>query len=466
MLKPAVTCKRSACDLCRAKRVRCLRAENSTEPCARCSHIGAICVTGAPGHPGRPPKSRLFDGNSTPLGPAASPASPADMSSPAPVHAPAMAGKPTSAGTPAAASRRRAERHTSWDRLDCIAGSDLAGPKSVVHPHLPGEPSTHEPQLELWEAPGDVSGNYGSSSIEQSPTPSQDILALVDQLSGPSHLQGLLSSDDEVNAMLHFGRDSGAVLDMDMGMDPLFDLWDGVLPANPPPQCFSPASSLTRFREDMDQRIKAADAFFSDPVKVVQGCKEGGAGQEAENPAALLLTCSKEFIDIIQSLTPAGRMHMESEDAISTELVLLALSGYLALMRLFDSLFHTIHRFICQMSRGAFKSVKVKSVLRIGGVSALQDMPLKTYATGILDAIQCQVRTLECCMGIPTEYCLLGEADTSTTAAAPGMFSRPDRARLFWAVMSQEDVKSRWGSNSYVESIRANIQDSMAFLDD
>lgn len=132
-------------------------------------------------------------------------------------------------------------------------------------------------------------------------------------------------------------------------------------------------------------------------------------------------------------------------------------------MRLFDSLFHTIYEFICDLPPASFKSVKVKSVLRIGGISTLQDMPLKTYATGILDAIQGQVRTLERCIGIPTEHCLSGEAAASAT---PGIFSRADRTRLFWAVMEQEDIKSRRGGKSYVESIRASIKDSMRFLDD
>jgi hypothetical protein len=266
--------------------------------------------------------------------------------------------------------------------------------------------------------------------------------------------------------MLHMGWDSSTALDMDV-VDPLLDPWKGVLPPTTPLLQFSsPASSLMRFQEEIDQRIATMDAYYSDPLDVVQGCKEEGAGREPENPAAVLLTCSKEFIDIIQSLTPAGRTHQQSEDALSTEIVLLALSSYLSLMRLIDAMFHTIHKFISQMPPDSFKSVKVKSVLRIGGISSLQDMPLKIYATGILDAIQGQVRTLERCMGIPTEYCLSGEAAASPPAAAPGILSRADRAWLFCAVLAQEDVKSRQGSKSYVESIRASIQASMGFLDD
>lgn len=116
----------------------------------------------------------------------------------------------------------------------------------------------------------------------------------VDQLSGPSQLRGLLSADDEIDAMLDIGWDSSSsALDMDLG--PLLDPCESaVLPQSPLPQCIRPASSLMRFREEMDQRIAAVDAYYSDPVKVVQRCKEEGAGAEqAENPATLLLTAAQ-----------------------------------------------------------------------------------------------------------------------------------------------------------------------------
>jgi hypothetical protein len=145
--------------------------------------------------------------------------------------------------------------------------------------------------------------------------------------------------------------------------------------------------------------------------------------------------------------------------------VLLVLSSYLALMRLFDCLFHHIHKYLCQVPSESYQSIKVKSLLRIGGISSLQDMPVKTYARGILNAIQSQMQTLERCMGIPAEYCLSGEAATSPTVATPGIFSSAHRIRVFWTVMAQEDVKSQRGCKSYVESTQASIKESISFLD-
>ncbi|XWW99243.1 hypothetical protein V2A60_007252 [Cordyceps javanica] len=251
-----------------------------------------------------------------------------------------------------------------------------------------------------------------------------------------------------------------------MDIDPVLDHDEGLVPLAPTQESYSAASSLIRFREDVDHRIAMVEIYYSEPSKVLQRCEDEDPGRDVENPAAALLTCCKRFIDIIWNLMPADRSHTQTGDVLDTEILLLVLSGYLALMRLFDSLFHRIHKYLCQVSPESYLSIKVKSVLRIGGISSLQDMPLKTYALGILDAIQCQVQTLERCMGIPAEYCLSGEPAAASTTAAPGMFSRVDRARLFWTVMAQEDVKSRRGTKSYVESIRVSIKESMAFLDE
>jgi len=319
----------------------------------------------------------------------------------------------------------------------------------------------HVPQLGFWEAAG------------------EDVLALGGPLGSPSQLLTSTEAGNDINALLHVGHDPGTALDLQL--DPPLDPWDSLLPPSPQPQCSSAAVLLMRFREDVVQHIASMDAYFSDPVQTLQGCQEEGAAAEAGNPAALLLNCSNEFIDIIQSLTPVSRHplpkvflpefapptpEMRPEDALSTEMVLLALSGYLALMRLYDTVFHRIHQILCQMPPCSFKAVKVKSVLRVGGMSSLQDMPLKIYATGILDLIRSQMHTLERCMAVPTEYCLSDEAGTSHTAAVPGIFSRADRAGLFRIVMAQEDVQSQRSSKSHVQSIRENIRDSLALLDD
>lgn len=382
--------------------------------CARCCCIGAICVTGAPGRPGRPRRQRLADGDSITRGLKGTTASPIDVSSPGP---------------------------------QCT--STL---RDVVHKEV--------------HASDDMSALCGAPSIDQSPVTAGDILPLADQLGSPSQIQGLFGADEQLNAMFPMGDDSSTALNFDI--DPLLTHWEGVLPPTFLPQGYSAANSLTRFREKIDQRIMGVEAYYSVPSEIMPCCKDQGVGRDDENPVALLLICSRELMDIIRSLSPVPPFHTHTEDALSTEVLLLALSGYLALMRLIDALFHRIYTYLCQVPRKSYASLKVKSVLRIGGVSALQDMPLKAYAAVIVDVIQNQVQIIERSMGIPPEYCLAGEAigSSSTAAADQRFYSRPDRTRLFCAVMEQDDIKSRRGSMSYVESIRTSIKESMAFLDD
>lgn len=337
----------------------------------------------------------------------------------------------------------------------------------TIDSHPSGSSETYEPQPDFWVPPGDISTFFDSqsSSIEQSLASNENALSLADQLGVSSQLPGLPSADDEFNALLQIDDNSSTALDM--YIYPLLDDDREQFQApNVLPQGCSAASSMVKFREEMNEHIATIDAYYSNSSKVLQRCKDEHKGGDVSNPAALLLTCSKEFTDIIQIWTSETQLHTKAVDALSTEIALLALSSYLALMRFFDFLFHRIYEYVCQLPPELYQSMKVKSVLRIGGFSSLQDMSLKSYAIGIVDAIRSQMYILERDMGIPVGYCLDDEAIGSPTAAAPGMFSSVQRTRLFWAVMAQEDIKAQRGTKSYVESIRVSIKETMAILHD
>lgn len=310
---------------------------------------------------------------------------------------------------------------------------------------------------------GDNTLFFDDSSMDQNLAPDEHAISFAGYLNS----QGLITADDDIDAMLHIGEDPA--IDPGMNPDPVSCTLGAVLPPTPSvSQRFSAASSLVGFREETDHRIAQIETFYSEPSKVLPRCEDGGTGQNVENPAESLLTCGNNLIDIIQTLTPAAQSPPQIESALSTEVVLLALSSYLAFMRLLDTLFHRIRRHICLAPRESWRSVKVKSVLRIGGFSTLQDMPLKAYGIGVLDAIKCQVQTVERLMGIPAGYRLWGETNASPalpSADPAGILSRADRARLFLAAVDQEDVRSQHGSKSYVESIRTNIKESFALLD-
>jgi hypothetical protein len=329
--------------------------------------------------------------------------------------------------------------------------AELAASESTV----PSSRVSYTPRREatdLWTMSGDSTISFDSPPIEESLASAQDIIALADRFNFSSTTQELNYGDCEFSDMICMTGSSGTAVDLNFDVD--LDPCTGVLAPTPLERFSSPTSSLMRFREKMDQQIPKIDAYYSNPHEVLQGCKEEGAAREPGNPAAMLLLCSKEFTEIIESLTKKGGTGKQDKNVLDTEIVLLALSSYLSLMRFFDVIFHTIHKFISQMPPETFKSIKVKSVLLISGVSSLQDMSLKIYATGIIDAIQCQVRALERCMGIPREYCLVDDETVSSPMESSGIFSSADRASLFRAVLAQDDIKSRQGSKSYVESMK------------
>lgn len=225
------------------------------------------------------------------------------------------------------------------------------------------------------------------------------------------------------------------------------------------------ASALLQIREDIEHGIGSIYVYYSHQDQALQDCTQEVLEKEAERPMALLFSCIQRFTNVVQSLVSFSRPSPQTEQALSTEIVLLILSGYLATMRLLDTLFHCMYEYICKLPPASYKSMGVKSVLRIGGIKTLQDMPFKMYAMSVLETIQTQVHNLEKYMGIPREYCLAAETSSGSTETGGGIFSSPNRSRLFRDTMSQEDLKPCWGEMSYVESIRASIKKSLVFLD-
>ncbi|KAI1171153.1 hypothetical protein F4777DRAFT_70697 [Nemania sp. FL0916] len=398
---------RSACDRCRAKRVRCPRAQVSTAPCARCVRVGAQCVTGSPGHLGRPRKARPFN--------------------------------------------------------DSISGGATMTPASVYSPACGPTPQEND-RVELHPPAAE---NFTSINV---PTEWFDAgamsLSLLDDFTGAA----------DGSHTMYTGQSSEHMLDYDVLLDSHGHMSD---PSSV--QCPSAATSLMRLQEKIENHISAIGSLFSDSRNIIEDCQEDGSmSMAAGNPVATALTCTKELIDIIQILTTTRSavsgsfsdnqlVSMDTTsttrtDSLSTETALLILSSYLTLMRLFDCLFDGVCRCFHQRSLDTIRSIKVKAVLRIGGISSLQDMPVKAYAMGIIDIIRCQIEALECCIGVPAEYCLSGE--TSAALSTQGIFASADRVRLFNAVITQEDVHSHSGNKSYAVSIRENMRDFIAFFGD
>jgi hypothetical protein len=84
---------------------------------------------------------------------------------------------------------------------------------------------------------------------------------------------------------------------------------------------------MVKFQDEIDLHVATVEAYYSDPPKVLQLCKDELTNRDVENPAALLLMCTQKLTKIVESLTPTAQWHTQTEDTSSTEIVLLALSS-------------------------------------------------------------------------------------------------------------------------------------------
>ncbi|KAK7928319.1 hypothetical protein PG985_005317 [Apiospora marii] len=455
MPKIAAATKRSACDRCRAKRVRCPRAEDSSAPCPRCVRVGEPCATGSPGRPGRPRKSYL-DGVVIQSG-----------------HPAVDSGTESS---PQHLSTPRDSGDVECSRTPSVHDEPLCA--DTATPWLGAE------SLDHWTVPGDTNF-FGTTSTTTGRFASGNCPSL-DQSSNSPQPQGLLGEADCLD-MIYLGEGSNDVLDLDPFMASLACL-PNTAAVSPP----SAASSLRNLGEKLERQAAATKTFLSDPRNMVEKCAEDGTfvGMATENPVAVVLTCTNELIDIIRSMTAGSgsdpppsnlanahsqRLLPDAADSsfsptraspISTETTLLILSDYLALMRLYGSIFSDAYQSLHQMPHDAVRSLKAKAVLRIGGTSTLQDIPARVYAMGIIEVIRSHIQSLEDCLGLPAAYRLAGEVTSSSLQqSSAGMFVDGERARLLHSVMAQDDLQSGGGTKPLVEGIRENMKRTIALFD-
>ena len=348
---------------------------------------------------------------------------------------------------------------TSLNLLDDLGATGLSNSAAL------------QPKTALFQGHSDPWAAQGGRNFVGFPltedTPALSSIPTLQQLSTVSHQQDLLSGAESLD-MMYASQDSDDMLNVDF-------LKSSESPSNlAPVQPLSATTLLRGFGEKLERHVSAMGAFLSDPRNLVEDCAADSMSIATDNPVAVILTCTQKLTEIIQNLTASTRPAPTSPsqftsptassvaqlESLSTETTLLILSSFLQLMKLYDSLFHDVYQNLSQVSAQTIKSIKVKAVLRIGGLSSLQDLPVKAYAVGIVEVIQSHIQTLERCMGLPAAYCLLGEAAVSPT----GIFADADRARLLHGVMAQEDVRSLKGNKSYVESIRENIKNSLALF--
>lgn len=455
--------KRSACDRCRSKRVRCPRPGNSTAPCPRCVHAGAQCVTGSAGHPGRPRKVRYVDG-STPQGSTLAVGASSPGQWPTPHHTPH-----------AGSDLNGVDVNTVLTATDSTECGQIGSASGFTLLNLVGDMEATTPFHSTEPLPEDFWTTLNLPLAEENVTePTYHV-----EPSSQSQHQALFSAPD--NADFWF---TSLASSEKLPPCPSSFLDPDSIHSNPAiTKDVSIGTRLMQVKDKMEKGIEAMGTFFSDPRRMGEDCKEEVAvSMGPTNPVAVFLECINEFLGTIQSLSVITT-HVSTHNhhwvvkadaapfgtqpsSPSSETTLLLLSCYLALMRLCDCLFHGVCHAFSKMESESFKSVKVKAVFRIGGFTSLQDITAKSYAMGIIDVIQGQIQHVERCLGLPAAYSLSGEDLSSSEVPTLDMFASQDRAQLLRAVMEQEDVKTHRGNKSCVQSIRENIKKAAAFFGD
>ncbi|KAI1374324.1 hypothetical protein F4677DRAFT_176479 [Hypoxylon crocopeplum] len=435
--------KRSACDRCRAQRLRCIRAEAITEPCVRCTRAGAKCITGQPRPLGRPRKAAICGRGS--------------VSSPISVN---NFGRQLSqdGDTPSSTDMAVLDDtpfvNPTVDEFDDTNNTAQAA-------RFPLEATSAVHGLANLELPWDTSGLFPSPVEERMP----DALLSSAQLGLTSQYQSLSSR----NTALH-SANMGSCFE-DYPGDGHQDLWFGSSNVQQP-RPTDPLISLSRLCERVTINRSKMDAFHWDSPVLSRECAES-AGMPESNPAAQALLCTEEFVRILQSMprnspsseliptvscTQLEDLHAQPQSP-SVPTILLILTCYLQLLQLYDSLFSQVRRVLEDISYDALTSMKVKSVVRIGGFPLMQDMQGSLYAQTVVHMIQSHIQMMEHQMGLTPNFCV-----SDQRAPSNGIFSGLDLAPLLGRVMQQPEISSPSSGISHVESLRDNIKHVLTIL--
>ncbi|EFY94440.1 Zn(2)-Cys(6) zinc finger domain protein [Metarhizium robertsii] len=482
--------KRTACDRCRGQKLRCRRAEqgDENEPCLRCHRAGAVCFTSSPRPSGRPRTNGGYasDGRQPP----------------APAPAPAAAAAPqseTSLNTLAALGRRR--RQLSDLPVDALA---LAAPSRLTSTtrSIGTTPAWAIPDGELQERLGalaDRPSPGGSSRGAAQPWISPDmgnlfsmLLPNADDVLDP--LVGLGTGDqaraheamsEEAPRYSHNGNRHGAIeLGMDVDSEGAYDdAADGrdrdAALLSESPESGDVLINLARLMEMITIQIYRVRCHPKSPAGEYPCIDK--IHETQENPAAQVLQSTSEFTGILERFctssssympTPSlfssesGSLGAEAADSlpngpplrqddscsantgpVGTPAVLLILSCYLQLLRLYDAITNRMLQSLQQLQDvvGFFQTA---IELRISGLPSIKG---HLYIKVLVQIMEHQINAMEKLLGLPAEYRLFGRT------ASTGILSTVELSRLFKVVMAQGGGGPAKSGSSLVDSIRENL---------
>ncbi|PGH08918.1 hypothetical protein GX51_00975 [Blastomyces parvus] len=452
--------KRSACDRCREHKLRCLRSQNlDNGPCVRCVRANASCVTGAPRPLGRPPTRP---------------------------HNPQQRQQQRGSRRP---------RHSVFVSVTAPRSAPEVSPASV--PELEPKSATESPEelaspstqgsstFECFQDPFNVDSELYNMFFDQGVPTSQAPAAVVNDLdlgfpTDAAALSNLAVGPNPgaftVEAGLHelHDREQPALKSLpalpttnalDFYVDPAFQLQ--CLPASalgvvnrlsePSLGSSSVFARLARLNEGIAHQLSHMDTFVLGipSPNLMQSCVDKVVDLRV-NPMLRALESTSELAAIVKQLISPIQHHHSSP--LSTPAVLMCLSGYIQLLRIYDTIFFQVHRFLGGLHDilGFFENLP--GFTQINGLPPIKG---DLYIKIVVQVAQHHISSVERVMGLPAELCLSAQRKLSKSLL--GYVDSPDP---FQSIMDQVCNPFEKSGRALVTSLRANIGNVLGLLRD
>ncbi|KAF3765314.1 hypothetical protein M406DRAFT_105776 [Cryphonectria parasitica EP155] len=413
--------KRSACDRCRAQKLRCHRDDTHPDDfCTRCIRSQVECITSSSKRPGRPTKH--------------------------------------------SASSSRGQNDA-----DSIICREVAAPKDVGSiPHVAhvdewfnftpldidyempsaywGSTDSHEMFSGQFHTSGDAGNVFTMSSLSSTATTTDT-----------TSLNGLTET------MLH-GSSSGPGSQSDQDFD-----HTSMLPPTMPID--EPGLRISSLYRDLSQQISTLRSVPWDTNKVLRltsihdtsdelsrGCEDNSA----TNPLATISRTSAEFAELLRAFrvsdsetgSTAGELksRLSTDPRLSMSDLLTTISCYILIVSIYDSIFsHCIAQSLQNPAQAGPK-------LFLGGI----EVPTRPNMLGhlLFRVLDSQLRPIEELLGLPSEFCVSWKREPSNSENQTGLFSGRSGQSLFMALVQMETERTTddRGGLGVVESLKENAR--------
>lgn len=456
--------KRSACDRCRAQKLRCPQIDpQSNEPCARCVRAGAICVTGSARPLGRPRTIQQHGSKSSGTPPSTGSGRGIRTREPAtdpPRKVPRLSAT-TSTWSPLEeppdlleCASSQSDRTLSWmlnEGSNLFSGFQLPGDDACIDPLCTLQ---EDEAVAVGMKPAQEASNDTGNSDVQYWVPEADAL-------DPDYPE---CNDLELEANRHLSE---------------------------PPNAAEALIGLARLNESITRQLSRAKMFPSRAPPAHRVCPQRHQGT-GENSVAEVLQSTSDFINILRKINSTSASALSHPplacyrapslpdsgisacpslsdgqiqdfplpslstpsiaSSLSTSTVLLLLSSYIQLLQLYDTIFRHVSNLFSE-TPSPFKGScpgQAQSQFRVMGLSSIDG---HLHVKILIQVIEHHLESLETLIDLPADFRL-----SEPSKSSKGILSNMNLSELVQIVMTQIEECPENSGKSIVESLRNGIR--------